>query len=31
MITERIEKRKAEKAELEAQLAIEMNKQVIYT
>ena len=27
----RIEKRKAEKAELEAQLAIEMNKQVIYT
>ena len=31
MITERIEKRKTEKAELEAQLAIEMNKQVIYT
>lgn len=31
MITERIEKRKAEKAELEAQLAIEMNNQVIYT
>ena len=31
MITERIEKRKIEKAELEAQLAIEMNKQVIYT
>ncbi|MBQ4604266.1 MAG: helix-turn-helix transcriptional regulator, partial [Clostridia bacterium] len=31
MITERIEKRKTEKAELEAQLAIEMNKQVVYT
>lgn len=31
MITERIDKRKAEKAELQAQLAIEMSRQITFT
>jgi len=31
MITERIEKRKKEKEELQAQIAIEMNKQIVFT
>ena len=31
MITERIEKRKIEKEELEAQIAIEQSKQVVFT
>jgi hypothetical protein len=31
MITERIEKRKAEKDELQEQLAIEMNRQIVFT
>ena len=31
MITERIEKRKKEKEELQTQLAIEMNKQIVFT
>ena len=31
MITERIEKRRQEKEDLQAQLAIEMNKQIVFT
>ena len=31
MITERSEKRKKEKEELQAQIAIEMNKQIVFT
>ena len=31
MITERIEKRKREKEDLQTQLAIEMNKQLVFT